>query len=301
MRRSLRGLLGWGAISLFIVSCLCCPSHATAVVFGQVDDFQSGTALDWREGLVSPNPPENVATGGPRGGGDGFLRNVSTGSFGAGGRQIMFNKAQWTGDYNAAGVARVSGWFANFGATPLLIRLALEGSFTRFGSTDAFELPADGVWRRASFDLNAEGLSLLSGTAPLAEALSSVVELRVLSAGGPSYIGGVVAATLGVDNLRAMRPEGDANFDGLVDGSDLRLVRSNLGPGVGRTWHDGDFNFDGRVNAVDLALLRRNLRPPATPGPSIVPEPSALALLALAAAGISLRPARRPHPSRPPL
>jgi hypothetical protein len=260
------------------------------VVFGQVDDFQDGTTMGWSEGASTPNEPAN-ASGGPGGATDLYLRNVSSGGFGgAGSKQIMFNGAQWAGDYNAAGVTRISGWAANLGSTPLHLRVAFSNGFNRFSSTRAVDLPADGAWHPFHIDIDPAHVTTISGAVSAAEALANVTELRLLSAASPSYTGDVVAGTLGIDDLRAMRPEGDANFDGRVDAADLRLVRSNLGTdnAGGRTWQQGDFNFDGRVNARDMALLRRNfglgVAPPA--GVSVLPEPAscfacAIPLLAL--------------------
>ena len=259
-----------------------------AVVFGQLDDFQNGSTMGWDEGAASPNPPVNVAGGGPGGAADRFVRNDSAGGFGAGSRLVMFNQSQWAGDYNAAGVTRVSGWVANFGSDALHVRLALAGAGARFGSTRAYVLPAGGGWHRVSFDLTESGMTPI-GTGSLAAALSAVTELRLLSAqNGPAFIGDAVAGSLAVDDLRAMRPEGDLNFDGRVDAGELRVVRANLGTGSGATWARGDFNFDGRVNAWDWALARNNLGRAGTAGAAVVPEPLAFAALP-AAAGLLLR------------
>jgi hypothetical protein len=262
------------------------------VVFGQVDDFQDGTTMSWSEGASTPNEPAN-ASGGRRGAGDLYVRNVSSGGFGgAGSKQIMFNGAQWAGDYNAAGVTRVSGWAANFGTTPLHLRVAFSSGFNRFSSTRAVDLPADGVWRQFRIDISAADVVAVSGALPPAEALSTVTELRLLSATSPSYVGDVVAGTLAIDDLRAMRPEGDANFDGRVDATDLQVVRSNLGKGTtGSTWAQGDFNFDGRVNAADMALLRRDFGRGITASAvaSVLPEPSSCLLLGLPLLALLLR------------
>jgi hypothetical protein len=264
---------------------------ARAVVFGQLDDFQSGT-VGWSEGFSSPNPPTTVADGGPQGAGDAYLRDVAGGGFGAGSRQVMFNQAQWAGDYNAAGVTRVTGWAANFGTSPLHLRLALDASFNRFSSTTAIDLPADGAWYRVNFDLTPQAMTRVQGSIELSQALASVTEVRLLSnTSGPSFNGEAVASTMAFDDLRAMRPEGDANFDGSVDAADLSVVRSNLGTASGATWAAGDFDFDGRVNAKDLALLRRNLQTSAPAAISLVPEPTCGALGA--AGALLLRRTRR--------
>jgi hypothetical protein len=214
----------------------------------------------------------------------------------------MFNQDQWTGDFNAAHVTRVTGWAANLGATALHLRVAVSAGVTQFGSAQAVDLPADGVWRRVSFDLTESSMSRILGTGSLSDVLSGVIEFRLLSAaGGPTFRGDTINSTLALDDLRAMRPEGDANFDGSVDNTDLAVVRSNLGASSGGTWERGDFNFDGRVNALDLALLRRNLQAPTPPpgaigavgavGARALPEPGCAGLLCCAA--LLLRRPRR--------
>ena len=59
-------------------------SHTTEadVIVGQVDDFQDGTTMGWREGEISPNPPMHAANGGPLGALDSFLLNTSSGGNG---------------------------------------------------------------------------------------------------------------------------------------------------------------------------------------------------------------------------
>ena len=99
--------------------------HLLAISLSTLDNFEDGTALGWSEGAGSSNPPTHVTDGGPAGAGDGFVRNVS-GGFGAGSRLAMFNESgQWTGDYVSAGVTRIDAQLANFGTSPLAMRIAI--------------------------------------------------------------------------------------------------------------------------------------------------------------------------------
>ena len=288
------------------------PAHAD-ITFGQLDDFQDGTTMGWVEGSSSPNPPGNVATGGEAGAGDRYLRNVSTGGFGAGSRQVMFNEAQWTGNYNAAGVTRIDANLANFGSAPLHMRVTVaDGSGGRYSSTNAVILPADGVWRPVTFDLTPSAMTQVGGASNLSTVLSNVDELRLLSAaGGPTYSAAdAISSALGVDDLRALRLPGDATFDGTVNLADFGRLRQNFGTASGATFQQGDFNFDGRVNLADFGLLRANfgstIQSTAPAGVDsadlavladferslVVPEPTVLPLLALAGLGLTRR--RRP-------
>jgi len=192
---------------LLVLACASGSAQVThAVVLGQVDGFEDGTTMGWSEGAPSPNPPANIANGGPLGPGDNYVQNDSAGGGGPGGRMVMFNEAQWSGDYSAAGVTGISLDMINLGATPLSMRIALRGgASTQYGSTNAFALPADGQWYAASFGLTASDLSLISGGDSLAAVLADVDTLRILSAaGGPVWRGDRVDGTLGVDNITAV-------------------------------------------------------------------------------------------------
>lgn len=181
---------------------------ALAIVKWQVDDFQDGTTMGWREGNVSPNPPTNVADGGPAGVGDSYVQNISSGSPGAGGRWVMFSNAQWTGNYLATSVSQIDMDLANFGASARSMRIAIEGDpGQRAGSANAEVIPADGQWHHVTFGLSAADLTVFAGASSVSEILANVTELRILVAGpGPSWFGDQVAATLGADNITAGPP-----------------------------------------------------------------------------------------------
>ena len=83
---------------------------------------------------------------------------------------------------------------------------------------------------------------------------------------------------------------GDADLDGSVVAGDLNAVGINWQTSPD-PWSSGDFNADGFVDAGDLNLLALNWQqsiPLAAEGQA-VPEPSSLALLALAGLALALR------------
>ena len=174
-------------------------------VMGPFDDFEDGTVSGWMEGPGSPNPPTNVPDGGPDGPGDNYLENRSSGGVGPGSGLVMFNQAQWTGDYLAAGVTRIEAQMANLGQTDLFMRIAIEGQpLERYGSAVPELVPADGQWRPVVFELSDAFLTRISGSGPLSDVLSGVTTLRILAASNsPAWTGDRVVATLGVDDILA--------------------------------------------------------------------------------------------------
>lgn len=192
--------------SLLIVFVLASSVANADIAVGQFDDFQDGTVHGWIEGFSSPNPPTNVSTGGPAGPGDAYLENVSSGIGGAGGKLIMFNQLQWTGNYVAAGVTGITMDIGNFGQSSLPMRVALRGGPNSgwYSSFLANDVPADGIWRQFTFDLSSAALSLVSGSDSWSDVLSNVVEVRILASEAPASNGDTLAAQAGFDNITAV-------------------------------------------------------------------------------------------------
>jgi hypothetical protein len=102
---------------------------------------------------------------------------------------------------------------------------------------------------------------------------------------------------------------GDANLDGLVNGSDFNILAANFNQSV-TGWDQGDFNYDGLVNGADFLDLADNFNlgvsGAATAGDiaaldafavangllADVPEPACVGMMAIAGLGV-LRRRRR--------
>lgn len=232
-----------------------------AVTLGQVDDFSDLTTQGWSHGFSSPNPPRNVNTGGPDGTGDAYLEITSTNLRRAGGRLVGFNRAQWGGisNYVTEGITALVIDVNNFGATPLNLRLAINGAGGGFASTDPVPLVSGSGWRRVSLPLAAGDFTPVSGSGAILgtdfnATLGELTELRMLSSTAPAFKGDIILANLGVDNITAAL-RGDFNFDTLFDLQDLELLyrQHNLVAGVSTTTGD-PFDLDGNelIDNTDL-------------------------------------------------
>ena len=97
---------------------------------------------------------------------------------------------------------------------------------------------------------------------------------------------------------------GDANLDGQVNLQDFNRLASSFGTTGTAVWTQGDFNYDGNVNLQDFNRLASNFGlsaagPEVTPDDwarlgAAVPEPTSLALFAVAASAAMCRRRRRP-------
>jgi autotransporter-associated beta strand protein len=76
---------------------------------------------------------------------------------------------------------------------------------------------------------------------------------------------------------------GDANLDGVVNGTDFGILAANFGQQVS-AWDEGDFNYDGVVNGSDFGALAANFGQQANGADVVLPASDWAALDAFAAA-----------------
>jgi hypothetical protein len=123
-----------------------------------------------------------------------------------------------------------------------------------------------------------------------------------------------VVAGLGAGNIEVKYTlYGDANLDGVVNGTDFGILAAHFGDQV-TAWDEGDFNYDGVVNGTDFGALAANFGQQAN-GTAVdlpaadyaaldafaaanglmadVPEPASVGLMVLAGIGILGRRSRR--------
>ncbi|HEY0972315.1 MAG TPA: PEP-CTERM sorting domain-containing protein [Gemmatimonadales bacterium] len=203
-----RRLLATAATAMLVV-----PATVTAqITAGQTDDFEDGTTQGWIVGAAfdppNPAPPTNVATGGPGGDGDSFLRLTALGGDGPGSRLSVLNlNAQWSGDWLAAGITHVQMHAINMGSTDLFLRIMIADPIpgpptnVAFSATPIF-VPAGSDWMRISFPLFGPG-GLVAVEGSLDAALSGATELRLFHSEEFTFPPPAVEAVLGVDNITA--------------------------------------------------------------------------------------------------
>lgn len=180
---------------------------AHGVTLAQVDDFEAGTVLGWGNG--SAPDPVNITTGGPLGLNDNYLQITSDGS-GPGGKLTSYNRAQWLGNYNAAGVTEIAmdlKGFSSPGSADLSIRFALKtgtgSGAPGYVSTTAFALPIDGLWHHAVFSLSA--MTAVGSPGTLNAVLAGPLEARILHAAAANTVhGDSIVGQFGVDNIQAV-------------------------------------------------------------------------------------------------
>jgi hypothetical protein len=88
---------------------------------------------------------------------------------------------------------------------------------------------------------------------------------------------------------------GDANLDGLVNGTDFNILAANFNQSIAG-WDQGDFDYDGLVNAADFNDLAANFNQSASGADVSAGDVSALDAFA-AANGLSLPTFSVPEPA----
>jgi hypothetical protein len=188
------------------VSLFCFARPASAIVVGQIDTFENGTTMGWAHGV--PGYLVNVATGGPAGAGDHYMRLLSDG-VGQGGRLTTFNLQQWLGNYIAAGVTSLEIDLRNEGTTPLSIRLAFKSQNTMdapgYVSTPMLLAVGSG-WQHFSIAFTPGSFTAVGGPAAFNTFFSTGLgDARIINAVGATNLNGdFITGQVGIDNIRAV-------------------------------------------------------------------------------------------------
>jgi hypothetical protein len=176
-------------------------------------------------------------------------------------------------------------------ATPIdaILRIIRNGNFARTAvslDNGVTWIPAGGPTVDYRFDSIATSLTD-PGVPGVGNTVEGNFKVGLYAFGGPD---GQIPAAFAWDEFRAdSYLHGDFNSDGIVGIGDFSQLAANFNtPG---TWETGDANEDGFVDIGDFSLLAANYNQVATGSTArgAVPEPTAAAMLALAAVGVLQR------------
>jgi hypothetical protein len=266
-----------------------------AIAIGELDAFTVDLE-NWSQGQA-PTPTAGLTraeNGGPGGAGDPFMQIVAN-AFSSHGKIIAFNLLPaWTGDYITAGVTEISMSVNNLGPNDLQLRLAFgtaptpNHGGTWLSSTNPINLPAGSGWMSVQFPLDPASLTFVSEPTTYEAAMSGVVAIRLLHSPTPHSRGFEIEGALGVDNIRSLGAASlPADFDGngVVNGDDLAQWRGDFGVN-----DMSDADDDGDSDGADFLQWQRQLGSgnPAVAAVKAVPEPPALALMAIISCALAL-------------
>lgn len=236
----------------------------TVELLGQRDDFQDGTVQGWITAPLNPNPPQNLPDDGPGGTGDSFLQFSSNGGGGAGGRLVIRNVSQWTGDLSRMQAIRAD--MNNPGDTTVQMRIAINGAGGWFAGTDAASqiIEAGSDWSSVVFSLDPADLtnelepdSVNEAGFDLAATLADVSEIRILNSDGPNFRAEPSNSSVGIDNITAIEgtqvTEGDGNYSFSVIPGTYQAVVGLLPGYVFSPSDQADDEIDSDVNSLGQA------------------------------------------------
>ncbi len=153
---------------------------------GQTSNFSSGTQ-GWKHQISNAFEPVQVATGGPAGAGDAFLRTTnSSASGGSGSKHAVINDdAEWTGNYTAAGIVAITFDVQNPGTETLHLRVAFNKSFPNWAASTTPMVIAPGTgWTTVTMPVTAADLTVSQGPESAANILLDVDQIRIVSNDG---------------------------------------------------------------------------------------------------------------------
>jgi hypothetical protein len=178
---------------------------SASLILGQIDNFQNNSTQFWQSGPNDPHPPVNVASGGPAGSSDKFLKIQADGSS-SGGRLVTWNDGhQWAGNYLTAGISQISMQVKNNSTTDLVLRLViLESTIDKFVTNTPVNVPKGSDWHLVTFNI---APSNLVGGSNVTATLSGATGIELLHdpiAHTNRQLAPDVVAELDVDNITAV-------------------------------------------------------------------------------------------------
>ena len=186
-------------LTLFVTS-----ASMAQITAGVPDDFDTPADVhNWvHGGGPSPNPPTLQTVGGVD---NNYIKNTSTGVGGPGGRFVMLNTTQWTGNYIAAGIKSVSMQVRNNSAVSLNLRVAFEDnlSFTFWSSTSSVFIPSSSGWVTVVFPITELYMTQTGGVGTYNDVFTACTRMRILSSAAVNHQGDQFVGDADFDNITA--------------------------------------------------------------------------------------------------
>ena len=177
------------------------------IALNLADDFEGFTNENWTKGNSSTLLNENIATDGPDGVDDNFLRVQSNGGSGADSKLVTYNNAQWLGDYVDAGVTYISMDVRNSSSSIIILRLAFENdnwtNDPRWSSINPIAVVPGTGWQTIVFPIDESSLTKLGHNNSYNGTFDNITEMRILHNDTPSWEADAIEAVLDIDNIQA--------------------------------------------------------------------------------------------------
>jgi len=156
---------------------------------------------------LSPNPPVNIATGGPEGANDNYLQDNSSGGFGAGSKMVIRNATQWSGNYTSEGIIAIK-FNVRVTTANVDIRIGMTGGGGAISSNNAVTVIAGSGWTSITIPIAASDMQTVTANGAvngfdIAATLTNCTEFRILSNSSPSFDGESIASRIEIDNVEA--------------------------------------------------------------------------------------------------
>jgi len=232
---------------------------SSQISLNQIDDFEDYTTKNWTKGSSSSLPNQNIATDGPNGTDDNFLRVQSDEDSWSNSKLVTFNNAQWQGDYIDEGITYISMDVRNSGSNTIQLRLAFENdqwtNDPKWSSTNAIAiLPGEG-WQTIVFPIDENSLTRLGHTNSYNGDFNDITEMRIIHNDAPNSLQNQNIATDGPngtdDNFLRVQSNGGS-------GSDSKLVTFNNAQWLGDYVDEGVtyISMDVRNSGSNVIILR---------------------------------------------
>jgi hypothetical protein len=198
----------FGCVAAVVLLCL--APRAGAIVGGQVSNFEDGTIQGWVTGPQAPLPT-NIASGGPTGANDNYLRVDPFTHLG-----VFSPTSDWGAgsNYTSAGVLDIGVDFLNFNpntaANIAKMRIVIFGpNGSRWTSNNFVTVPTDNLWHHHQFSLRQADLTQVLAGDTYAATMAAADRLMFRHDDGvsPNAGGTPFTGSIGIDNVTAIVPE----------------------------------------------------------------------------------------------